>query len=397
MRKRVLLFLLTVLILFGFSSRVYAADPNVSISRMYNIGGCSRNEVGNDEELQVLWQNMPSGFPTDYTVSATSSDSTVVSVVRGSVTTPELSDGAYHSRLTINYKKAGNATITVYANKGSARYEGTIEINSSEKIYEYYIRLYNNESEALTPFIHSSSSTTSTITMQEGESVNVRAFVYLACGSASYVENSAPGTSESSDDVTWKSSNTSVFTVKNGKITAVGPGTANLTASKAGTSTSNDVKSATIKVKVTANPVTTDDIKIVITGDNSLKVGETKTLKATVTKNGTVTTTPRVTWKSNNTSILTVNSSTGEITGIAPGKTTVTVSYPTVTGKDVDAKEDIEITVLADGESSSGSIDASSKKNPATGVFASIAAISLLLIGGISILFVNRKKKLFKI
>ena len=64
--------------------------------------------------------------------------------------------------------------------------------------------------------------------------------------------------------------------------------------------------------------------KITITGGNiSLKVGETKTLKVTISPSNA--TNKKITWKSSNTKIATVNSS-GLVTAKAVGKATITAT-----------------------------------------------------------------------
>ena len=113
---------------------------------------------------------------------------------------------------------------------------------------------------------------------------------------------------DSSDSVTWTSSNTAVATVSNGTVSAVGNGSATITA-KAGS------KSATCSVTV-SNPATA--IMVSKTSLN-MKKGENATLTATVTPNDS---TDSVTWTSSNTAVATV--SNGMVTAVGNGSATIT-------------------------------------------------------------------------
>ena len=112
--------------------------------------------------------------------------------------------------------------------------------------------------------------------------------------------------------ITWSSSNTSVATVSNGKVTAVGAGTATITA-KAGS------KSATCSITI-KNPVVEVSGISLNSVSISLVPGETETLTATVTPSNA--TNKTVTWSSSNTGVATV--SNGKVTAVAIGTATIT-------------------------------------------------------------------------
>ena len=111
--------------------------------------------------------------------------------------------------------------------------------------------------------------------------------------------------------ITWTTSNKKVATVSNGKIKAVGAGTAKITATA-------DGKSATfnLTVEVPVEKVTLNKTKC------TLSVGETLTLKPTITPSNA--TNKTVTWKTSNKKIATV--SNGKIKAVGAGTATITVT-----------------------------------------------------------------------
>lgn len=119
-------------------------------------------------------------------------------------------------------------------------------------------------------------------------------------------------TKPSTDVVTWKSSDEKVATVTAGNVTFVGAGTATITAT-AGEKTATctvTVKAATVAVeKVTLDKTTAE-----------LTVGDTTTLKATVTPDNA--TDKTVTWTSSDESIATVKD--GVVTAVKAGTATIT-------------------------------------------------------------------------
>ena len=114
--------------------------------------------------------------------------------------------------------------------------------------------------------------------------------------------------------VNWTSSDTSKATVDdNGKVTAVAPGTATITATAG-------EKSATCTV--TVNPVSVTSVTL--NKDNlELLVGASETLTATVAPDNA--TYKTVTWTSSDTSKATVDDN-GKVTAVAPGTVTITAA-----------------------------------------------------------------------
>ena len=121
----------------------------------------------------------------------------------------------------------------------------------------------------------------------------------------------------SSGSVQWKSSNTSVAKVdSNGVVTAVGGGTATITATSGS-------YSETCSVTVTQPGIS------IPKSSASMTAGETITLSATVTPSGTA-----VTWSSDNTKVATVSG--GKVTGVTPGTATIRAKI-TYAGKTYEA------------------------------------------------------------
>ena len=146
--------------------------------------------------------------------------------------------------------------------------------------------------------VSSVSLNTATIEMVEGETFSLVATVLPK--DAEY------------DGVIWASSNASVASVNSGTVTAVKEGTATITASAGGKSSTCTVKVSTKVVAVTS--ITLDKTSL------SLKVGETETITATVNPDNA--TDKSVTWGSSDVSIATV--SDGKVTAKKSGTAIIT-------------------------------------------------------------------------
>ena len=115
--------------------------------------------------------------------------------------------------------------------------------------------------------------------------------------------------------VTWTTSNSSVATVSNGKVTAVAAGTATITAK------SNNSKTATCTVTVVNPTVAVTGITLNKTSTTITK-GNTETLTATISPSNA--TNKTVTWTTSNSSVATVAG--GKITAVAAGTATITAN-----------------------------------------------------------------------
>ena len=115
-------------------------------------------------------------------------------------------------------------------------------------------------------------------------------------------------------NVTWVSSDTSVATVENGVVTAIGKGTATITVT---TEDGGYTATCEITVKIPVSSVTLNPTS------TALVVGNTKQLTATVAPANADDST--VTWKSGNTNVATVDQ-TGKVTAVGVGTTTITAT-----------------------------------------------------------------------
>ena len=215
----------------------------------------------------TLTANVNPSNATNKNVSWKSSNTSVATVSDGKVTA----------------LKAGSATITVTTEDGSKTATCSVTVNA--KVYP----------------VTSVSLNKSTATLTEGETLTLTATV-----------NPSNATNK---NVSWKSSNTSVATVSNGKVTAVKAGSATITVT-----TEDGGKTATCSVTVKAI-VNVTSVSLNKT-TASLTEGESLTLTASI--NPSNATNKNVTWKSSNTSVATV--SNGKVTAVKAGSATITVT-----------------------------------------------------------------------
>lgn len=237
---------------------------------------------------QTLTATVAPADATDKTVTWKSSDATVATVdANGKVVA----------------KKAGEVTITATAGGVS----GTLKITVSDK--------------APTVIPVQSVTVTGKQELVEGASTTLTATVTPA--------------DATDKTVTWKSSDESVATVdKDGVVTAKKAGTVTITATAGGVS-------GTLHITVTAKPVETvpvTSVEVTVEAGTTVSVG--KTLQATATVKPGNATNKKVTWKSSDESIATVDAN-GVITAKKAGKVVITATSTDGTDK----SGSVEITV----------------------------------------------------
>ena len=205
---------------------------------------------------------------TDKSVSWTSSDASVASVVNGKVTA----------------LKAGTATITVTTTDGGKTASCAVTVKT---------KLVGVTSVSL-------DKTTAELT--EGDELTLTATV-----------NPDNATDKS---VTWSSSDSSVASVVNGKVTALKAGTATITVT-----TTDGGKTASCAVTVKAKYVAVSSVSLDKTSAELIE-GHELTLTATVNPDNA--TDKSVTWTSSNVSVASVVN--GKVTAHTPGTATITVT-----------------------------------------------------------------------
>jgi uncharacterized protein YjdB len=146
--------------------------------------------------------------------------------------------------------------------------------------------------------------TPSTVSMASGDKLTLAASA-----------QDASGTVLAGKTVLWASSNTQVATVAAGEVTALGSGTANITATVEGVS-------GTAGVTVAKLPVASVSVAAA-----TVTIGAKATLLATVTDTkGNVVTDRPVTWTIAPSTVATIDAATGEVTGVAAGTATATAT-----------------------------------------------------------------------
>ncbi|EOD01789.1 alpha-amylase family glycosyl hydrolase [Caldisalinibacter kiritimatiensis] len=219
-----------------------------------------------------------------------------------------LPDDSNTWNVVVDDTKAGTETIT------------TIKDNTVNVPAVSMMVLYDQEDE-YTPEVTTIELDADVIGIEVGESRTVKAVVKDQRGN--------PITSE---NIEWTSSDESVAAVSNGKITGVSEGTAVITASV------GDI-SAQLTVNVGELIPTEIDLK----GEDSVFATMSIQLKADVyDQYGQKIVNPEITWISSNQSIATVDS-TGKVTGITPGKVTITAQSGDITAtKEITVKEYVQ-------------------------------------------------------
>lgn len=117
-------------------------------------------------------------------------------------------------------------------------------------------------------------------------------------------------------NVSWISSDNTIATVDNGKVTALKVGSATITVT-----TQDGNKTATCSVTVTAR---TYPVESVTLSNDSVELTEGKEVTLTATVNPDNATNKNITWSSSDTAIATVDN--GKVTAIKAGTATITVT-----------------------------------------------------------------------
>lgn len=137
----------------------------------------------------------------------------------------------------------------------------------------------------------------------------------LLVGSSETLSAIVAPTNATNQKVIWSSSDTTVATVQNGKVTAVKVGSATIIAT-----TQDGAKTDSLIVTVTAKPISVTSVSL-NKSSLSLTVGDSSSLIATITPSNA--TNQNLTWSSSDTTVASVNN--GLVTALKTGTATITV------------------------------------------------------------------------
>lgn len=200
----------------------------------------------------------------------------------------------YNGTKSLSWTSSNTSVATVSGGKVTAKAAGTAYISVSDGVYTATCAV--TVANAAAPVVVNLSVSPTTLN--------------LVVGNTSTLTASYNGTGT----LSWKTSNSAVATVANGKVTAKAAGTATITVS-------DGSKSATCTVTVTAPA--TQTLKINTKNKSTVFTGETLQIDYTYSGDKS-----ELTWSSNNTSILTVDSN-GLVTGKSAGSAIVKVTNGT--------------------------------------------------------------------
>ncbi len=177
--------------------------------------------------------------------------------------------------------------------------------------------------------LDSISVTPATQSLTVGQSVQLTA-------TGTYGNASHPSTQDVTSSVTWTSNATSVATVTGGTVTAIGPGSAVITASGSGYK-GPLTATATITVGSSGGGTTTGgsvvSIAVIPSSQTVATANQTTQFIAigTTSSGATEYLTNSVAWASSNAQVATVGASTGLATSVGAGSTTITAQYTDTT------------------------------------------------------------------
>ncbi len=174
------------------------------------------------------------------------------------------------------------------------------------------------------------------------ESIDMQGTMSLQVGGSGILTAEVGPVTADNRNVIWSTSNASVATVANGVVTAVGPGTAIITATAA------DGSGVSANCVVTVSKVSVESVTL-SSRTLTLNVGGSSILTATVTPDNVAD--KSVVWASSNSLVATVVN--GVVTAVGPGTATITVST-------VDGGKIATCTVTVKGEVTGIELDRSS-------------------------------------
>ena len=245
---------------------------------------------------------------TGYTVTCTVTDASGVNRVQF----PTWTEKNGQDDLLSNWEVSSKASGTRNGNTFTFRVK-TSDHNNESGVYHTHIYAYDNSYRGNCAGAVTLTATVPVPTVAvTGVSLNKTSLSFTGTGSSQTLTATVSPSNATNKTLTWSSSNTSVATVSNGVVKAVGFGTATITAK------SNNGKTASCSV--TVNPIAVSGVSLNKTSLSFTGTGSSQTLTATVSPSNA--TNKTVTWSSSNTSVATV--SNGVVKAVGFGTATIT-------------------------------------------------------------------------
>ena len=248
---------------------------------------------------------------TGYTVTCTVTDASGVNRVQFPTWTEKNGQDDLLSNWEVNPKASGTRNGNTFTFRVK-----TSDHNNESGVYHTHIYAYDNSYRG-----NCAGAVTLTATVPappvavSGVRLNKTSLSFTGTGSSQTLTATVSPSNATNKTLTWSSSNTSVATVSNGVVKAVGFGTATITAK------SNNGKTASCSV--TVNPIQPTGIKA--TPETSTLYGLNGTVKLSANVMPSNATNKTVTWSSRNTSVATV-SSDGTVKAVGYGTTVITAT-----------------------------------------------------------------------
>ena len=248
---------------------------------------------------------------TGYTVTCTVTDASGVNRVQFPTWTEKNGQDDLLSNWEVNPKASGTRNGNTFTFRVK-----TSDHNNESGVYNTHIYAYDNSYRGNCAGAVTCTATVPVPTVAvTGVSLNKTSLSFTGTGSSQTLTATVSPSNATNKALTWSSSNTSVATVSNGVVKAVGFGTATITAK------SNNGKTASCTV--TVNPIQPTGIKA--TPETSTLYGLNGTVKLSANVMPSNATNKAVTWSSRNTSVATV-SSDGTVKAVGYGTTVITAT-----------------------------------------------------------------------
>ena len=294
----------------------------------------------NDSSIATVKDGLITGVKNGSTTITVTTDNGKSATCKVTVQTSPTSVRLNQTNVTLDMSGTKTVQLKATVNPGTANVQTGITWKSNDSsiatVKDGLITGVKNGSTTITVTTDNGKSATCKVTVQTSPtSVRLnQTNVTLDMSGTKTVQLKAtvnPGTANVQTGITWSSNDPSIATVKDGLVTGVKNGTTTITV------TTDNGKSASCKIIVQTTPtgVTLDQTNV------TLDISTNKTVPLTATINpGTANINKGITWRSNDSSIATVDKNSGLVTGVRNGTTTITVT--TGNGKTASCKVTVQ-------------------------------------------------------